>query len=295
MPLGTHYPNASIKEDVLQTIFQITPEDTPYFNMISDTSANSPNHQWQIRSLTTRQDNAQVEGATFTFAAPNTPTRVTNLTQIIEKTARVSGSNQASAMHAISDLVADQTELRMVEWKTDTEHALLRGSQASGNASDTARRMTGLLNAITTNATSFASGVTLGETELNDLLETIWDAGGKPADVLVHGFLKRRISTFSGNAQKQFQQVEKRVTNTIAIYQSDFSEVAVQLSRDMPNGAAANTLVAIDRSMFGKAWLRTPTVERSPKVADSIDTVILGELTHEYGNEAAAGSIDTAA
>lgn len=294
MPLGTHYPNASIKESVMQTIFQITPEDTPYFNMIDDGEANSPNHQWQTRALTTRQDNAQVEGATFTFAAPNTPSRVTNLTQIIEKTARVSGTNQASQMHAISDLVADQIELRMVEWKTDTEHALLRGSQASGNASDTARRMTGLLNAVTTNATAFASGVTLGETELNDLLENIWNSGGKPADVLVHGFLKRRISSFSGNATKNFDQTERKVVNTISIYDSDFSVVAVQLSRDMPNGAAANALVAIDRSMFGKAWLRRPTVERSPKVADSIDTVILGELTHEYGNEAAAGLITIA-
>lgn len=295
MPVGTQYNDASVAEDVKGIIFQITPEDTPYYNMIGEGDANATAHQWETRALSTRNDNAQVEGATFSFQAPVLPGRVVNLTQIIEKTARVSGSSQASRRHSISNLVADQVEQRMVEWKTDVEHALLRGSAASGNASDTARRMDGLLNSVTTNATDFASALTLGETELNDLLQTVWDAGGKPADALVHGFLKRRISSFSGNAQKRFESSSREVINTIAIYESDFSTLSVQLSRDMPSGAGANALVVIDRSMFGKAWLRTPTTERVAKTADSIDTVILGELTHEYGNEAAAGLITFAA
>jgi len=294
MPVGTHYGDTSIKEDVLQVIHQITPEDTPFYNMIGESTANSPKHEWQVRSLTTRSDNAQTEGRSFTFAAPVLPTRVSNFTQIIEKTARVSGTSQATSRHAISDLVADQIEQRMVEWKTDTEHALLRGSSASGNASNVARRMTGLLNAVSTNLTAFASGITLGETQLNDLLESVWNSGGKPRDALVNGFLKRRISNFSGNAQKRFDQADREVVNTIAIYESDFSTVAVQLSRDIPSGTNANSLVVLDRDMFAKSWLRAPTTERAAKTADSIDTVIQGELTLEYGNEAAAGLINTA-
>jgi hypothetical protein len=294
MPVGTHYGDTSVKEDVMQVIFQITPEDTPFYNMIGDSTANSPKHEWQIRSLTTRSDNAVVEGASYTFAAPVLPTRVNNFTQIIQKTARVSGTSQATSRHAISNLVADQIEQRMVEWKTDTEHALLRGSNASGNASDTARRMDGLLNAVSTNATAFASGITLGETELNDLLETVWNAGGKPRDALVHGFLKRRISSFSGNAAKRFDQNDREIVNTIAIYESDFSTVSVQLSRDMLSGTNANACVVLDRDMFSKAWLRSPSTRRVAETADSIDTVIMGECTLEYGNEAAAGLITAA-
>jgi hypothetical protein len=294
MPVGTHYGDTSVKEDVMQVIFQITPEDTPFYNMIGDSTANSPKHEWQIRSLTTRSDNAVVEGASYTFAGPVLPTRVSNFTQIIQKTARVSGTSQATSRHAISNLVADQIEQRMVEWKTDTEHALLRGSNASGNASDTARRMDGLLNAVSTNATAFASGITLGEDELNDLLETVWNAGGKPRDALVHGFLKRRISSFSGNAAKRFDQNDREIVNTIAIYESDFSTVAVQLSRDMLSGTNANACVVLDRDMFAKSWLRTPSTRRVAETADSIDTVIQGEVTLEYGNEAAAGLITAA-
>lgn len=291
MPVGTHYGDTSIKEDVLQTIFQITPEDTPVYNMIGDSEATQPLHSWQIRELTTRGDNAQVEGHTYSFAAPVLPTRVNNFTQIIEKTARVSATSQASSRHGIGDLVADQVEQRMVEWKTDVEHALLRGSSASGNASDTARRMNGILNIITSNATAFASGVTFTETHFNDLLERSWNNGANPRDCLVHGFLKRRISSYTASATKNFDQENRKLVNTIGIYESDFSTVAVQLSRDMLNVAQTNNIVVLDRDMFAKAWLRPTTVERVAKVASSTDTVIEGELTLEFGNQAAAGTV----
>ena len=276
----------------LKLFYQITPEDTPFYNMIGDSEAMSTKHEWQIRSLSTRNDNAQVEGHTFVHAAPVLPTRVSNLTQIIARTARVARSSASSSRHAIGDLVADQTEQRMIEWKTDAEHAAIAGSQASGNASDSARRMNGLIASITTTATSFSSGTTFEEDHLNDMLNAIWNQGGKPRDVLVNGFLKRRISSFTGNAQKQFMQQERQVVNTIPVYESDFGTVSVQLSRDIPGTSPTNTIVALDRSLYTKSWLDTPFAERSPKVADSTDVVILGEFTLEYGNEAAAGKYE---
>ncbi len=289
MPVGTHYDSSTLKEDVLQIIAQITPEDTPFYDMIGDGSANSPKHEWLTRDLTTRSDNAQIEGDTYTFAAPQLPSRVTNFCQIIRKDVRITGTHQATAQHAINDLAADQTELRMTEWKTDTEHALLRGSSASGNASDTARRMTGLLNAVSTNATAAASGTSLTEDMLNGLLEDVWNSGGKPRDGLLNGRLKRLISGFTGGSTKNFEQTERQVINTISVYESDFSVISLHLSRDMLSGTNANAIAVVDRDQFAKAWLRSPFTERSPKVADSIDIVVLGELTLEYSNEAAAG------
>ncbi len=289
MPVGTHYDSTTLKEDVLQIIAQITPEETPFYDMIGDSTANSPKHEWLVRDLTTRSDNAVVEGATFTFAAPALPSRVSNFTQIVRKDVRITGTHQATTQHAIADLAADQTELRMTEWKTDVEHALLRGSSASGNASNVARRMTGLLNAISTNATTAASGTSLTEDMLNGLLEDIWNSGGKARDGLVNGRLKRLISAFTGGSTKNFEADTKRVINTIEVYESDFGVISVQLSRDMLSGTNNNAIALIDRDRFAKAWLRRPFVERAPKVADSIDIVILGELTLEYENEAAAG------
>lgn len=294
MPVGTHYGDTSIQEDVLQVIFQITPEDTPFFNSIGDSVANSPKHEWQIRDLTTRADNAQVEGDSYTFVEPVLPTRTENLTQIFAKYPRVSNTSQATSRHAIADLMADQIEQRMVEWKTDVEHALLRGSDASGNASDSARRMNGLINVISTNASTLSGGTTLSETSLNDLLENIWNSGGKPRDILVNGFLKRRVSSFSESDTKFQQQEARRVVNTISVYESDFSLLNVALSRDVPQGTDVNTMLVYDRDMFAKSWLRAPVTKRVADTADSVDAVIIGEVTLEFGNEAAAGKWEDA-
>ncbi len=289
MPVGTQYDSTNLKEDVLQIIAQTTPEDTPFYDMIGDGTAAQPKHEWRVRNLTTRQDNAVVEGADYTFAAPVLPTAVSNLTQIFRKDVRISGTHQASSSHAINDLAADQTEQRMVEFKTDIEHGLLRGSSASGNASAVARRMTGLLNALSTNATAAASGTSLTEDMLNGLLEDVWTSGGKPRDGLLNGRLKRLISGFTGGSTKNFEQEDRKVIKTISVYESDFSVVSLHLSRDMLSGTNANAIAVIDRDLFSKAWLRTPFTKRAPEVADSVDIVILGELTLEYANEAAGG------
>lgn len=292
MPVGTHYGDTSISEDVHAIIYQITPLDAPLYNMIGDTRAMQPLHQWERRSLaSTRTLNAQVEGNTYTFAAPDLSTRVTNLTQIIGKFPRVSRTAQASSRHTIPDLVREAIANELAKWKTDAEHALVRGSQASGNASNSARQMGGLHNVLTTNATAHASGTTFSEDNLNSFSNTIWSGGGRPGDILVGGTLKRRISSFVGGATKNFDQVEKEVVNVISRYMSDFALFDVHLSRDMLTGTNANSIAFVDRNQFSKAWLDQVVVKRVADIADSIDHTVIGELTLEFGNEAASGLI----
>lgn len=295
MAAGTTFAQTSggpLREDVLDVIFQITPEDTPFYNMIGDTSASNPVHQWPIRSLTTRADNAVQEGAAYSgnFQDLVLPSRVTNLTQILRKLPRVVDTFQASTTIGVSDLMADQISQRAVEWKTDVEHALLRGSLVSGTSADgTARRMNGFFPAVTTNSFDYGSQGTFTETMLNNMFEAIWNSGGRAQDVLVNGTLKRRISQFTDSATKFFMSDDRRVVNTIGVYESDFHVTNIHLSRDIRQGAGTFDLYALDRSFFNKAWLRTPQIRRLPETSDAQEAVIIGELTLEFGNQAAAG------
>ena len=303
MALGTSYGQTvggPIREDVLDLIFQITPEDTPFFNLIGDADASNVVHQWPIRSLTTRQDNAVQEGEEFAgnFQDLILPTRVTNLTQILRKLPRVTETMQAVNTIGISDLMADQISQRAVEWKTDVEHALLRGSLVSGTSADgTARRMNGFHNAIANNRFDYQTTGTFGEQTFNNLMEEIWNDGGRAQDVLVNARLKRTISTFTDSATKFFMAEDRRVTNTIGVYESDFHVTNIHLSRDIPQVITAGqtglfTLFALDRSFFAKAWLRTPVIERLPKTGDAETAVVIGECTLEFGNEDAAGILE---
>lgn len=97
----------------------------------------------------------------------------------------------------------------------------MAGSRASGS-SGVARRMAGVINAIVTNATTRASGSSLGETTFNDIMEMIYNATDRVADeIFVGGTLKRDISGFTGRGGLQFTlDAEKRIVpRTVDVYE----------------------------------------------------------------------------
>lgn len=286
---GAHYgfnPNAI---DVQDVIYQITPEETPVYNIIGDSKSHNTVHQWQKRSITTRADNAAVEGASFTDTSLINTTFVTNVTQILSKVIKVTETTQAMDHYAIEDVFNDQAMQRMAEFKTDIEHALVRGSIASGSATNVARRMGGFFNVVTTNASVFNSGVTFTEDHFNDLISDINDQGGKAQDAFMNGVMKRRVSTFTAGSTKFYDQNEQKLVRPIEVYQSDFFVVTMHYSRDVPNTVNNRAILLLDVSQCSKAWLRSPKSFRLPKTDDSIRGVVIGELTLSYGNEASHG------
>lgn len=290
---GLRYANtSSIAEDVTDIIYQITPEDTPFMNMIGRGSASNVFHQWQLRSINTRQDDAKLEGFLYTFTNANQlPTRMANFNQIFSEEVRVSNTHQAVQHYAIDSLFADQMEVEMVGLKTNIEHALIQGTLASGNTG-VPTRLGGIIQLITsgiTTFTDFSGAVTLSETNYNDMVQVAWESGGEPRDVLARARLKRRISSFTGGSQKFIPADEQRAVNTIGFYESDFMTQQIQLSRDIPAqgihaGYSGEGLLMVDRTACKTAFLRPIIAKRTPDIADSNDGVIVGELTLEVGN-----------
>ena len=296
---GWQYGDTSVAEDVSDIIYQITPEDTPVYNTTGDSRASNILHQWQTRALATRSIlNAQVEGGVYTFTAQlNTPdARRGNYTQIFNKNVRVSETEAAVRHYAIDDYFQDQMLMRMAEIKTDIEHAGIDGTLTSGSSAQTARQMQGLINAIVsavTTYTTLAAAATLLESGFNDLIQVCWSLGSKPRDWYGHGYMKRKISGYIANSTKYIAAEEQKLVNTISVYQSDFFVVTMHLCRDIPfqtgtylnfSGYTGYGLLGLDTSMIKKAWLRPLTAERTPKVADSYDGIIKGELTMEWGH-----------
>lgn len=287
MPDQTVYSSlgASLRENLGDDVFSIVPTDTPFCNRIRSKETNSPFHLFLTRTFNVRQDNAQVEGGSISLGTPVEDVRVLNVTQILEQSVRISESRRASVHAGSTDELANQMRTKLKQLATDMEHAALRSSLASGNAS-TARRMNGLLNVISTNATSI-SGVTLTEAILNDLFQLVWNAGGDPRVAYVHGTLKRRISSFATNVTKFEDVMDKKAVRSVSVYESDFNVVEIELCRDMLSGTNANSIAIIDPDQFSKAWLQPTQAERLPKTTRSMDWLAWGEFTLEYGDERA--------
>lgn len=302
MPIGTLYAdlNIKLKEDVLDLLIRLTPTDTPVMQMFGDSEVDQPFHGWNREELTVRQDNAIVEGAAFGFTAePIGAVRETNVTQILKKEVRISRTSQKSSRYGVANQYADQVFKRLIEFKTDLEHALVRGSLASGNASSV-RRLRGVIWSLTLGSLQHTtmSEVSFAESHLNDLLQALWDRGAKARDLLVNGNLARRVSQFTGSpAQTKFRdQNDLTLINLVSVYESDFGVVRKHISRDIPQAllslsgqSPGSYVIAVDRSMFKKAWLDRPFTKRTADVADSLDGVVIGELTLEYGHPDGGG------
>src|SRR6185369_14499981 len=113
------------REDLTDLIATITLHDTPIYNDLPKVKAHATYHEWQIDTLSTGSDNAQIEGADYTFAIPAVRTRTGNRTQIFTKTVEVSGTQQAVDVAGLDDEFAYQMQKRIKEIATDVEKALI--------------------------------------------------------------------------------------------------------------------------------------------------------------------------
>lgn len=304
---GRTYGDTSIREDLSDVIFQITPEDTPFASSIGNGRCTSSVHQWQKRSIRTRQFNAKPEGFTYDFTAftAQFPTRVTNVTQIVANEVRYSETQQSIDHAGINDGFADQMAQEMVGHETSIEHMLLRQTTASGSPS-AVPQWRGMIDALVANGSNSYTALgwnnTLTEAMLNQLTAVGYRNGAVFRDVLVGTLLKQTISNFANVNTRFIEADEQRLTRPISVYLGDFEPLTIHRCRDMFDQAVTgtppstlttalgdtgkgNSMLLYDRTACSKDWLRPTHSVRTAYVADSMDGVIKSELTLNWGNE----------
>jgi len=277
------------REDLTDIVSVITRHETPLYSSLQKVSAKSVLHEWQTDTLSTGSSNAAIEGADFSFSIPDVRTRLTNYSQIFTKSLEVSETQRAVSVAGLDDEFAYQMEKRMKEIATDIEEQLITGTGNSG-ASGTARELKGILSWITTNVeTGTGTGSeALTEDMYNDLLQTIWSAGGRPDYTYVNGFQKRKISSFATSNQRYLEVSEDaKLINKVAIYESDFGMQRIELDPFMTTSVVA----ALQRDLWAVAQLRPLKVVDVATVGDAKRGALVAELTLESRNEAGSGQI----
>jgi hypothetical protein len=273
------------REHILDEIQMVSPASTPVFSRLADVQGSAIQHQWVEDTLATATASTILEGATAAASSTVSKARKSNYMQIIRKTGAVSGTAQAlDAVGGRNELMYDM-EKTMKSWKIEAEQQLIWGATASGDSTaGTGREMRGLEQAISTNRVTGSAGtVALTESVFNDQLQSIWTAGGDDMQLIafVGGFNKRRISQFVTSSTRFINVEDKRLVNSVGVYESDFGIVTVALHRYV----GEKNIVMIDSSMFRKAWLRKPFKENLQKRGDLDEYQIVGELTLEHLNE----------
>lgn len=281
------YDDAAIREDLADFIENISPQENWFLKNLQKTVAESTTHVNLTDTLKTPARNAIVEGADTVFGDRTRPTRVDNLTQIVEIPISVSSTEQWVRHAGFDDRYAYEADKGMKEWGNDAERALVRETRQAGNAS-TARRMDGIINKIVTNVIDGSSSDVWDEDMLNDLSELAYWQGGAPADLFLPPALKRKTSTFT-QGDRQYDSATGKKTNTVREYEGDFETLTVHKHRfinDQADTAYTALLLQIDE--WAVAYGEKPFEEELGKTGNSIKGHVRGELTLESRAENAS-------
>lgn len=302
VPTNTYevYDAEGEREDLTDDIYNIAPTDTPGLSSFPRTKAHFTLHEWQTDTLAAAAQNAVPEGRDAVTDAGVATVRLSNSAQISDKVPRVSGTLQAVVKAGRKDELAYQIAKRAKELKRDMENDIWADNIEVGGSTGTARQLGGIPTWIATNA-DFGAGGSAGSTGDNSptegtqrdfsevILQTVikecWDSGGNPDTVFLGSFNKQALSTFTGNATRYKDAMDRSLQAAIDIYDSDFGQLEVVPDRFM----RARDAFLIETEMMAVAYLREFRYWELAKTGDSERVQLLVEYTLEVRNEAAHG------
>lgn len=286
-PITTRYDTtAGAREDILDAIMQLSPEETPLLSRLPVSQARSAFHSWLTDTLDsgTATGGATTEGATAQSRETGSRTRLTNYTQITSYVIDISGTQEASSMYGVESEYSYQLEKGMKIFKLMQDQILWNSTSASGSGTATARQLSGIINVTTTNrVTGSGNSCALSETLFNNLLQNIAETGGGvPNIVFAKGFNKRRISQFATANMRTLEVGQSgKVSNRVDVYDSDFGTLEIIFERYVP----AAVVAVMDMKAHAIAYLRRPFILPLSVIGDSKRASIIGEYTYEYKAE----------
>ena len=251
--------------------------------------------------------NAQLEGDDAIADATTSTVRLGNICQISRKTPRVTGTQRAVEHAGRDDEMAYQEMLKGLELKRDMEAILVGTNQAKAAGNDaTARTTASVLSWIKTNTSKGTGGAdpaaALGantrtdgtqrlftEANLKTVLQSVWNAGGKPDVIMTGGFNKQVFSTFTGRATPTEDTKAKKIVAAVDAYESDFGTLRIAPNRFM----RPRDVLALQMDMWAVAYLNGRRFVSFPlaKTGDSDWKEILSEYTLVARNEKASGGV----
>ena len=300
------YDTTGIREDLVDVIYNISPEDTPILSALPRAVARQTKHEWQTDALAAAASNAVIEGDDATIDALSATARESNFTQIMDKAIAVSGTQSSVDAAGRADEMAYQIAKKSKELKKDMELALSSATLAAVGTASGARTFGGLQTWIETNGSAGSSGSlstgngtdapgagtnrALTEAILKTTIEEVYTSGGDLDVLVVPPKVKQTISGFIGSTSTpRFSNSGDRTFDAaIDVYASDFGSLQIVPNRIM---AGLETCFLLQTDMAAAAYLRDFQVNDLAKTGDSEKKQLLVEFTLEVRNEKAHGII----
>lgn len=305
MAIYSTYEAVGVKENIADIISNIAPTDTPFQTSIKTERTRNINYQWQEDSLASAAANKKAEGFTAASVTASPTTMRSNTTQILSKTAEVSGSMDAQESYGRDRELAYQLAKVSKELKRDLEYHLVGLVQAKVTGDDdvdgagTPREFANVPSMISSNTTVDAgTSAPLIEDDVLSLNQKLFEQGGeasimmiKPSDALVVANFAYRSQVFGTNTaavtERSREVTGNRIVNAIDFYKSPFGEQKFVLNRFQSTAH----LFAFDPDSWRLMVYRPWTRETLAKVGDKTSVMVVGEYGLKHKNYALSGMI----
>lgn len=293
------------REDLANTIYNISPSDTPFMSMVGRSKATNTLAEWQTDALDAVAANAKIEGDEYAYSAVTPTVRIGNYTQISTKTVIVAGTQQVVNNAGRDSEMAYQLAKSSKALKRDMESALTGKVAKAVGATGTARTLGGYETWTTSNVSRgggspAGSGAGLGaapvdagtkraftETLLKAVIQSAYSSGGDPSILMVGPFNKGVVSGFAGRTTARQMIDATKIQAAADLYSSDFGDFKV-----IPNRfSREQTGYVIDPEYWSVAYLRDFKQEEVAKTGDAIKRALLVEYTLIAKNQAASGVV----
>jgi hypothetical protein len=306
----TTYQAVGNREDLSNAIYNIDPFDTPVMSAIRRRNVKNRIFDWQTEHLpTVNPNNAQVEGFQLANQPAQPTVRLNNVTQISERDATVSGTQEEADAAGKGSEMAHQMALASKVLKSDME-TILCSRQARNDGNDTgptARTTEGFSHWLgravdkASNPAAAVAGVTTGlpvlatdafaavagasqvqvtEQMLGDAMQKAYTNGASPSLWIVPPGPKRTISTFTGRSTTQVLVGKTEVVSTIDIIATDFGRIKVAPSRWL----ATDVALLIDPDYAAVAFFRAFRQYLMARTGDAETRMIVVEWGVEMRN-----------
>lgn len=302
------YDVRGIREDLSDVIYDISPEETPFYTACAKAKATNTLHEWQTDALRSSGDNAHIEGDDTIAEARSATVRLNNRTQIFKNSVVIPGTDQGLNKAGRAREMAYQVLKIAKEQKLDIEKAMFANQAKVAGDSTTARRMAGVPAWLTTN-TNFQSGssgadptgdgsnartddgtpTAFSQTKFDAVMQSIWFSGGKPDSVYLSAFQMNLALGFTGNNNQRsnITAEAEKVIKHMALYVTPWGTVEFKPTREN----RARDVFIMQDDMWAVGVLRSTKNEELAKTGDNEKRQVVTELTLVCRNEKSSGGI----
>ena len=298
------YDAVGIREDLENVIYDVSPEETPFYTTCKKVTATNTYHEWQTDALRSSGANAHIEGDATTAEARVATTRLGNYCQIFKNAVVVPDTDKGLDKAGRASEMAYQVLKIAKEQKLDIEKALFdNNAQVAGNAT-TAREMAGTETWFTSTIQNKGSGgahaagtganartdgtqTVFNQTKFDAIMQNCWDKGGKPDSVYLSAYLMNLALAFTGNNNQRstVQAGDAKVIKSLDVYVTPWGTIEFIPSREN----RGRTVHVMQDDMWAVAVLRgTKNVELA-KTGDNTTRQVVTELTLVAKNEKSSG------